>query len=335
MFRSLTSRMVMSCVPRCRMPLFAIIIGERLCRKERSAVGSASFARLPSIVRRSTVAPDSEHHDCPAFERRRRLARYFPPPRRAACRLVHDIFCRDSLRDAGSQRDHARLGPARVNARLAIMDFPKAAVIGLIGDADDVPHDYMLDGLGLRIDCECRPRSKRNAGLEPLSLVRSAEPTLLRSVADEVWWFQNGAVRLKGDPDEVLARIIARRCKTTEGFPDIPCALRRGDGRARLIVIETLNAADQLVSAWQSGEAARIRVRVRFESPVDDPVIGIMIRTRIGIEVYGTNTELEKLKLGPCDAGEIRAVTFEFPLRSLSAVLYNYSGVARPGWRLA
>ena len=30
---------------------------------------------------------------------------------------------------------------------------------------------------------------------------------------------------------------------------------------------------------------------------------GIMIRTRIGLNVYGTNTELEKLKLGPCSAG--------------------------------
>ena len=30
------------------------------------------------------------------------------------------------------------------------------------------------------------------------------------------------------------------------------------------------------------------------------------------MEVYGTNTELEKLRLGPCAAGEIREVTFAF-----------------------
>jgi lipopolysaccharide transport system ATP-binding protein len=45
---------------------------------------------------------------------------------------------------------------------------------------------------------------------------------------------------------------------------------------------------------------------------VDDPVVGIMIRTRIGMEVYGTNTELEGLKLGPCAAGEILQVIFQF-----------------------
>ena len=215
------------------------------------------------------------------------------------------------------------------------MDFPKAAVIGLIGDAGVVSHDYMLDGLGLpdRLRVQAEIESSRRAGATVL--VRSAEPTLLRSVADEIWWFENGAVRLKGDPDEVLRAYQRETLKTLGAMPGIPCALRRGDGRARLTAIETLNAADQLVSAWQSGETARIRVRARFESPVDDPVIGIMIRTRIGIEVYGTNTELEKLKLGPCVAGDIRTVRFRISLRSLSAVLYNYSSVARPGRRLA
>jgi lipopolysaccharide transport system ATP-binding protein len=41
-------------------------------------------------------------------------------------------------------------------------------------------------------------------------------------------------------------------------------------------------------------------------------VIGIMIRTRVGMEVYGTNTELEQVKLGPCDAGQTLRVTFSF-----------------------
>ena len=105
--------------------------------------------------------------------------------------------------------------------------------------------------------------------------------------------------------------------------------------RSWLAHIETLNAADQPASVWQSGEPARIRVTVRFKSDVADPVIGIMIRTRIGMEVYGTNTELERLKIGPCAAGDTRAVTFEFRLRSLPAVLHDYRRVARSRRRLA
>ena len=50
---------------------------------------------------------------------------------------------------------------------------------------------------------------------------------------------------------------------------------------------------------WRSGELAQVRVTVKFHEAVADPVVGIMIRTRIGLNVYGTNTELERLKLGP------------------------------------
>jgi lipopolysaccharide transport system ATP-binding protein len=193
-----------------------------------------------------------------------------------------------------------------------MMDFPKAAVIGLIGDTSAVPHDYMLDSLDLpeRLRAQAEIEAKRRAGATVL--IKSTEPTVLRSVADEIWWFADGILRSKGDPDEVLRAYQRDALHTLRGLPEIPCALRRGDGRARLMAIQTLNAADQPVSVWQSGETARVRVSVRFDSAVEDPVVGIMIRTRIGIEVYGTNTELEKLKLGPCSAGESRIVTFEF-----------------------
>jgi len=41
-------------------------------------------------------------------------------------------------------------------------------------------------------------------------------------------------------------------------------------------------------------------------------VIGILIRNRIGLDVYGTNTELEKVKLGIRGAGETVRVMFRF-----------------------
>jgi lipopolysaccharide transport system ATP-binding protein len=38
----------------------------------------------------------------------------------------------------------------------------------------------------------------------------------------------------------------------------------------------------------------------------------MLIRTRIGLNVYGTNTELERLKLGPVEAGDTLEVVFAF-----------------------
>jgi lipopolysaccharide transport system ATP-binding protein len=55
-----------------------------------------------------------------------------------------------------------------------------------------------------------------------------------------------------------------------------------------------------------------IRVSVRYAAEVKDPVIGILIRTRIGLNVYGTNTELEQLHPGPVAAGDTLRITYSF-----------------------
>ena len=71
-------------------------------------------------------------------------------------------------------------------------------------------------------------------------------------------------------------------------------------------------ASGQPTMVWQSGEPVTISVTARYRDPVDNPVIGVMIRTRIGLEVYGTNTELEQIQLGPCAAGSQVRIDFRF-----------------------
>jgi hypothetical protein len=51
-------------------------------------------------------------------------------------------------------------------------------------------------------------------------------------------------------------------------------------------------------------------VRARQESV--KPMVGILIRTRIGADVYGTNTRLEGIELGPFRSGERFTIDFKF-----------------------
>jgi lipopolysaccharide transport system ATP-binding protein len=82
-----------------------------------------------------------------------------------------------------------------------------------------------------------------------------------------------------------------------------------------VLSIVTLGAAGTPTVVWRSGEEVGIRVTVRFRTAVLDPVVGVMIRTRIGFEVYGTNTEAEHARIGPCETGETVAVTFSLTAR--------------------
>ena len=146
----------------------------------------------------------------------------------------------------------------------------------------------------------------------------SHEAELIRTLSDEVWWIDNGVLRHRGDPGETwkaYQEAVADQFRSwgSKQTPLLAPSFRRGDGRAEIVSLETLGADGQPTTVWRSGESVAIRVAVRYREAVADPVVGIMIRTRVGSEVYGTNTELEQLQLGPCAADT--TLHLEFALR--------------------
>lgn len=149
------------------------------------------------------------------------------------------------------------------------------------------------------------------------TLLVSHEEDLIRRLADEVWWLHEGKLAARGDPDEVLAAYRKHVSAQVRAWGETVEAtltprMRRGDGRAEILGVETIGENGHTTMVWRSGELAVVRVRVRFRDAVSDPVVGMMIRTRIGLNVYGTNTELEAVKLGPCAAGEVLEISFAF-----------------------
>jgi lipopolysaccharide transport system ATP-binding protein len=148
-------------------------------------------------------------------------------------------------------------------------------------------------------------------------LLASHDEPLLEACADEIWWLRDGGLIARGDPSEVLAKYRsyvaeALRAAGSGQKALVSPTMRKGDGRAVVEEIELLGEDGAPSIVWRSGEAVTIAVKVRFTARVEDPVVGIMIRTRVGLNVYGTNTELEHLKLGPVDAGAVIRVAYQF-----------------------
>jgi len=195
----------------------------------------------------------------------------------------------------------------------------------LLGPNDDL--DFGDAGL-LLLDHALATRDSMTRARAAMELVRrrrmgatvlllSHDESLLLALSDEIWWLDRGRLAAKGDPGEVLEKYrchVAERTRAWGAGRSLPLAppLRRGDGRAELVSVETLDGQGNPTMAWKSGENVGVRVTVRYREAVDNPVVGIMIRTRIGFEVYGTNTELEGLRLGPCVPGQVLRVLFSF-----------------------
>src|SRR4051794_8084028 len=207
------------------------------------------------------------------------------------------------------------------------------AVIGIAGEHDAGAADLLAlakqKGSALTISAEELARldpidrSKLARQLSDLrregkvAFLATHDQDALRRFSDEIWWLHEGKLAAKGDPAEVLAKYNQHIAAKIHALGDsstqeLAPSMRRGDGRARVLSLQTLGATGTPTIVWMSGEMVSVRTTVEFNAPVDNPVVGIMIRTRIGMEVYGTNTELENLKLGPCAAGETREVTFAF-----------------------
>jgi ABC-type methionine transport system ATPase subunit len=179
----------------------------------------------------------------------------------------------------------------------------------------------LIDQTFARCDLLARERAAitfdrmRRAGVTVL--VVSHEEELLSRLADEIWWLHQGRLAGRGDPKEMLRayhKHIADRLRAWGESTNSPIAprMRRGDGRAEVLRVETIGENGRPTMVWRSGELAAVKVTVRYREEVADPVVGMMIRTRIGLSVYGTNTELEKAKFGPCAAGETVEIVFSF-----------------------
>ena len=199
--------------------------------------------------------------------------------------------------------------PARYLGPIDFLDFAPTSVLA-------IDHTLSLhDALVRARAAQCLERLRRGGAT---ILIASHDLELLKGLCEEIWWVKEGRLAAKGDPKEVIdawQRHIAvshRAWGESVTSPLIP-SMRRGDGRARILELGVYGEHGQPASVIRSGERMKVRVTVRFEREVPDPVVGIMIRTRIGFEVFGTNTELENLKLGPCKEGVTLRVTFSIP----------------------
>jgi lipopolysaccharide transport system ATP-binding protein len=170
----------------------------------------------------------------------------------------------------------------------------------------------------------------------------SHEPTLVRALCHRAILLSRGERLADGLPLDVLNRyqslIMARetaensapRSEQTDQWssdtkvsgehgPATPTnqirlsyQFRHGNGDAEVIDAQLLDADLQPVELIDSGRRVNLKMRFLFHRDVVRPVCGFMIRSRHGINVYGTNTEQQRIELGAAKRGEVIEATFAF-----------------------
>lgn len=153
----------------------------------------------------------------------------------------------------------------------------------------------------------------------------SHDPTAISTLCDEVVLLEGGQIRSRGGPREMLDEYNALLAAKGSGNvamrisrvqKDNPSALRRhGTFEAMISRLELLTEEGKLSDVYLPGECMTIRLVVNFLSPVEKPCIGILIKDRLGVSLFGTNTALKNLEFGPCKVGEAIELEMKLPLQ--------------------
>jgi ABC-type polysaccharide/polyol phosphate transport system ATPase subunit len=140
---------------------------------------------------------------------------------------------------------------------------------------------------------------------------------LVKRLADRAALMLDGRVAACGSPSDVVNRYVGlvlerQKRERAEGDRAHGASFRHGDGTSRVVSVELSDEHGMPARSVESGAPITVRVGARAERDLAAPVVGILIRNRLGIDVFGTNTRVEGVELGPVAAGEVFEVEFRF-----------------------
>ena len=103
---------------------------------------------------------------------------------------------------------------------------------------------------------------------------------------------------------------------------------RYGSGEAEIIDFKILNETGQSVSILETGKRCIISVITLFNKNIDEPVVGMSVKTLTGIEIFGTNTWYANCPIRKAQKGQKILTEFSL-LTKLNSGSYTVSiGVA-------
>ena len=145
----------------------------------------------------------------------------------------------------------------------------------------------------------------------------SHDLSMLKLFCDRIALLQKGRIEAIGNSRDILELYNAKLAEQSEGFAlstnkndHSEDVLSSGNGKViiRRVSINTPNRKD--VKALEAGQECQIKIEALFSSQVYDPTVGILIRDRLGYDIFGTNTKLMSQKTGGYDPGDTANFNF-------------------------
>lgn len=166
---------------------------------------------------------------------------------------------------------------------------------------------------------------------------------LVKRLSDRAILMVNGRIFAEGAPSDVVNEYVGlvhdRQKLDSAGTAQGSTGIRgHGDGTSRILDIALLDQTGESGAVFRSGDAVTVAVRARFRDRCVDPVVGILLRSRLGMDVFGTNSKIEGQRLGTFEPGDILDFRMDFVCDlarqeyTLTAAVQHWNGLSQD-WR--
>ena len=141
---------------------------------------------------------------------------------------------------------------------------------------------------------------------------------LVKQLSNRAIFLLNGRIEAQGEPKHVIDKYIGVVLERQKAFElsdrriHPTASNRHGDGSSEILEVTLIDEKERPCGVVTSGERVTIRIRTAFRQRRVEPMVGILIRNRIGMEIYGTNTRIEQVDLGAFEPGEELDIDFRF-----------------------
>lgn len=169
--------------------------------------------------------------------------------------------------------------------------------------------------------CLKKIRSFKEKGVTILFV--SHDASAIKMLCDHVALMDRGTLISTGDPQDMLEQYNALLARVEghgreyviekpQSIDSLSGSLVSGNSKAVIQSVRILDDHQNSVTALVTGSSAKIAIDVAFNSEIEAPTVGFMIRDRLGYDIFGTNTLELGIQTGLFRAGQ--AARFEFAM---------------------
>lgn len=179
----------------------------------------------------------------------------------------------------------------------------------------------------------------------------SHSPADIKSLAQKTAWLDRGELAEYGEPDRVIAKYMAAMVNKDSRYRKESVRQAAGDGRpapepvvapevvekipnidhrygnrdAEILGIAVLNENGEELALLPQKAGIIVRLSLRAHAEVLQPIVGILIRNHLGVELAGSNTALEETDLPALNPGDVYTIDFHFQLSELYPAHFSFT----------